>query len=289
MKQENNGQMSFDQNSNLNGLIYNPGHSGGTYYDYNHWQVQPYKTITTTNYRQQLIGLPEAHITVKKSRLKKYDNFKYYMADNTEFEIELFNSTTEKLGVKIKINGKYISNAHLVINPGQRIFLERHIDTNNKFLFKTYEVESNSQEWIKNNGNVEVEFYREYYQQSYTAGGGQLNWMYYCTTPIGNNLTSNIALDNIDSNLESNINDVKSAFSGKLTETGIIDKGEKTNQNFNNSYETFEALVNTSKEFKILPLSQKPVETKDLIPKCGKCFTKGKKDDNYCSKCGTKL
>jgi hypothetical protein len=108
---------------------------------------------------------PEAYIAVgrNKSRLKIYNGKDVFMKDAEEFQIELFNPTTQTVGVKILINGKSISNSLLVLKPGERSYLERYIDDNRKFLFDTYQVE-NSQEVkdaIRNNGDVKVEFYNE--------------------------------------------------------------------------------------------------------------------------------
>jgi hypothetical protein len=109
---------------------------------------------------------PIAHICINKSRVKIYDKEtdpKIYLSKQTEFQIELFNPTTESILAKITLNGNVISQGGLVINPGQRIFLDRYLDVAKKFLFDTYEV-SNTQEVkeaIVNNGDFKVEFYRE--------------------------------------------------------------------------------------------------------------------------------
>ena len=60
-------------------------------------------------------------------------------------------------------NGKEISQAGLVIRPGQRIYLERYLDIAKKFKFETYEVEDSneSKEAIAKNGEVKVEFFYE--------------------------------------------------------------------------------------------------------------------------------
>ena len=50
---------------------------------------------------------PQAFITINKNRVKQFGN-KVYLSDKTNFEIELFNPTQFKYGVKFKMNGKYI-------------------------------------------------------------------------------------------------------------------------------------------------------------------------------------
>lgn len=111
--------------------------------------------------------VPTANIAVKKSRIKLYDKQgdlpTYYLQKGQEFQIELFNPTTESVLAKITLNGNVISQGGLVLNPGQRVFLDRYLDVAKKFLFDTYEV-SNTQEVkeaIVNNGDFKVQFYRE--------------------------------------------------------------------------------------------------------------------------------
>jgi hypothetical protein len=82
---------------------------------------------------------PEAHITSKKSRLKVYDSKNIYLKDESNFEIELHNPTSIRYMAKIWINGKLVSKSGIVINANQRVYLERFIDENAKFVFKTFQ------------------------------------------------------------------------------------------------------------------------------------------------------
>ena len=116
---------------------------------------------------QQAPSVPTANIAVNKSRLKVYKNTgdmpTYYLKKGQEFQIELFNPTTDVILAKITLNGNPISQGGLVLNPGQRVFLDRYLDVAKKFLFDTYEV-SNTEEVkkaIEKNGDFKVEFYRE--------------------------------------------------------------------------------------------------------------------------------
>ena len=70
------------------------------------------------------------------------------------FQIELFNPTSFILLAKIKLNGNAISGGGLVIRPGERIFLERFLEENKKFLFDTYKVDNIAavKKAIKENG-----------------------------------------------------------------------------------------------------------------------------------------
>ena len=105
---------------------------------------------------------PYAHVSTKKNRIKEYGGC-VYLEDNQEFEIELFNPYQQEVLAKIKLNGEYISNNGVIIKPGQRVFLERFLDSNNKFEFSTYKVKDTSENRsaIDLNGNVLIEFYDE--------------------------------------------------------------------------------------------------------------------------------
>lgn len=103
-----------------------------------------------------------AFITRSKSRLKTYGE-NVYIKSGENFEIELFNGHTDNVMAKIWINNKLISQSGLVLKPGQRYFLERFIDSNNKFKYETYAVDGSgdASRAIANNGLVKVEFYKE--------------------------------------------------------------------------------------------------------------------------------
>jgi hypothetical protein len=121
--------------------------------------------MKTLNY--QAPKVPTANLAVNKSRVKLYnkqgDLPTYYLQKQQEFQIELFNPTTESILAKITLNGNVISQGGLVLNPGQRVFLDRYLDVAKKFLFDTYEVANTQEvkEAIVNNGDFKVEFYRE--------------------------------------------------------------------------------------------------------------------------------
>lgn len=115
----------------------------------------------------QAPAVPTANIAVNKSRIKLYtkglDMPTYYLQKGQEFQIELFNPTSDVLLAKIILNGKAISQGGLVLNPGQRVFLDRYFDVAKKFLFDTYEVANTSEvkKAIENNGDIKIEFYKE--------------------------------------------------------------------------------------------------------------------------------
>lgn len=117
--------------------------------------------------KQTITGpsMPTASICINKSRLKVYNpnDPTYYLETGQEFQIELFNPTSNSVLAKIYLNNNIISQGGLVLRPGERVFLDRYIDVAKRFKFDVYEV-SNTQEVqkaIEKNGEFKVEFYTE--------------------------------------------------------------------------------------------------------------------------------
>ena len=130
------------------------------------------KTSKTTGYNP----VPTAHVTVNKNRVKIYDYNNYYLKNGQTFEIELFNPTTTRVKAEITLNGVNMSDGGLIIRPGERLYLERFTDTNNKFVFETYEVEDTAEvkTATQKNGNLKVQFYKEM-EQNISLGGSIWN------------------------------------------------------------------------------------------------------------------
>ena len=105
---------------------------------------------------------PTANVSINRNRIKTYGD-KVYLKSGTNFEIELWNPKTTRVLVNIKIDGRLISSSGIVLNPGQRVYLERWIDDAKKFLFSTYEVENSGEakKAIQDNGRIEVTFHDE--------------------------------------------------------------------------------------------------------------------------------
>ena len=105
-------------------------------------------------------------IAVNKSLLKEYQTSygrTVYLDKDSEFQIKLFNPTTETVAAEVFVNGKSLGEK-IIIRPGQLIWLERYLDEAKKFKFDTYEVEANVEEVkqaIRNNGDIKVKFYKE--------------------------------------------------------------------------------------------------------------------------------
>ena len=128
---------------------------------------------------------PQAWVAIKRNRQKIYDGkgstpSKIYLKDGQEFEIELYNPTPSRYLVKFKINGKYQSDRGLILNPGQRYFLDRFIDEDRKLAFQTYEVENTktNQKVTEKNGLLEVEFFSEV-EVKFNTPGKLTTWPNY--------------------------------------------------------------------------------------------------------------
>jgi rubrerythrin len=243
------------------------------------------------NYTTKQVGKPTAHITKKKSRLKVYNGNTVFLGDKDNFEFEIHNPTQKSVLCKIKLNGEYISTGGVVIKPGQRVFLERVLDTNNKFEFSTYEVKDTSanRTAIDLNGDVRIEFYNEQTHQpsysTYVSLNGMINGSSTVSTgsPYYGNMTfttSNSAPTAYYSNTSSVSNTI---------ETGRVEKGEESKQNFTNSYQNFEYNVSHQISLKILPLSNKNKTTEDIKYYCTECGTKTKSKYKFCPSCGNKV
>jgi hypothetical protein len=263
-------------------------------------------------YYQTQQAKPTAYVTVGRQRLKQNGDT-VYLNDGNEFEVEMFNPTTKPILAKLKINGTYIGGGGVVIKPGQRIFLERYLDQARKFKFETYTVEGKSsevREAIANNGVVEVEFYDEKskpvnlpYTQDiwfpHTSGGsfGQ---------PIGHNYYNSTLTDtpSFTTNSLSFTNSVSKksldfgkprtrGISKKLSksiETGRVEKGSHSSQEFVTVDMDFEYYSSTKVLWKLLPVSQKMYTSDEIKRFCPSCGTKMKKDSwKFCPNCGEEI
>jgi hypothetical protein len=251
-------------------------------------------TITTT----ATSGTCGLSITTNRNRVKEYGS-NVYLKDGQKFEIELHNPHTYKVLAKIKLNGYYISTSGLVLNPGQRVFLERFIDKDESFIFSTYDVDGTpeSKAAIAYNGDVEVEYYAQYIPNNLNLSG---NWNTGQTYTYVNNHTTNLPLANTfycSTNISNTAGVTQDSFSFDTTvsgtksiETGRIDSGKKTGQKFGTSNDSFNSWVFETKKMKIIPISAKPVEVSELRNYCTNCGTRAKKASwKFCPSCGTKM
>ena len=267
---------------------------------------------------------PEAFVTKAKKRIKQFDG-QVYLSDGDEYEIELFNPTQDVILAKIKLDGNYISGGGIVLRRGERVFLERFLDSSKKFKFSTYEVNGKNQEVqeaIANNGYVEVEFYSEY-QPTFPNRTiyGSPNYTYLNGTTVNGNpvtftttssgtytlgggtlTTSNI---NVNSYYNANLNAKSlvadtfdkleqqkvSHLTDRKMETGTTEKGSDSDQTFQYSNKTFNSFSFWNVAWQILPKSQKQYTAEEVsVNYCGNCGAKRKKDSfKFCPHCGTKF
>ena len=273
------------------------------------------------NYATQ-VGKPTAHITKKKSRLKVYNGNTVFLNDKDNFEFEIHNPKQKSVLVKIKLNGEYISTSGIVLKPGQRVFLERFLDSNNKFEFSTYEVKDTSENRsaIDLNGDIRIEFYDEqesrnnFYLTNRTIYGNGIVYgsstggyvpqfgttisttggVTYGITSLSTFNTSNATYTS--SGLRSKFDTSSTLLRGKSPkkksksiETGRVEKGDESNQTFTNSYQEFNYHTSHEIFFKIQPLSTKNKTTEDIRHYCTECGTKIKSNFKFCPSCGNKL
>jgi hypothetical protein len=249
---------------------------------------------------------PCAWIVTPKERGRKSVKFdtksdtetkgKVYLNDGEEFQIELYNPLTECALADIKLNGNSISKGGLVLRPGERFYLDCFIDDKKKFIFSTYEVEDtdDSMESIAKNGLLEVFFYKEsaksidrsrlnkviverhYYP--YHTGWQTTPWYttpnIYCNTGnIGTTFT-NTDSNAIYTSTSINLNNLTGSLTtGNNTipinsiETGRIEKGENSEQKFDEVDMDFDNFYISSTVLELLPESRRPIETKELKEK----------------------
>jgi hypothetical protein len=246
---------------------------------------------------------PGAWIVNPENRGRKsIKSGKVFLNDGDQFEIELFNPLTVSVLADIKLNGQSISKTGLVVKPGQRVYLDCFIDDRKKFIFSTYNIDGSQQslEATQKNGLLEVFFYKEdvitldnwkskfekiivekwypvYYPDPYYNPYRPTIWYGTGTPTIGtcvttNGLNSYSSLTNGTTALySSNSNNAFSSYTSGVDlsnyssiETGRIEKGESSKQQFTEVDMDFEKHYITSTIIQILPESRKPVDIQEI-------------------------
>jgi len=282
------------------------------------------KTTTNTFVVKSETESPQAWIAIKRNRQKIYNRqgkTQVYLKDGQEFQIELFNPTQTRYLVKFKINGNYQADRGLILNPGQRYFLDRFIDDDRKLAFSTYEIEDSkaAKKAIEKNGLLEVEFYSETFLHgniiSYPKIYNTPNWSQpiWTTNPstfwygTSNGISNNAGGSSTLTLAGSTINNVSytsgtvncgttytstsnysSVVNDASIETGRVEKGEKSDQLFEQGYGTFGSWASYTTTVQIIPLSQKPAEAQEIRSYCTGCGSRIKKQTwKFCPNCGT--
>lgn len=240
---------------------------------------------------------PEAFITVKKNRLKLYEDKNHYLKNKSNFEIELFNPTSAKVLAKIWINDKLMSAAGIVVMPGQRVYLERFLDEPKKFQFNTYEVDDvkETEKAREKNGLVKVSFFGEQKISTnpYWISGGTgipLNTGTYNTATFTTNGLGNVSYTSTSNAAIGVISTSTTAYNVKSVETGRVAEGGKSDQKFSTTSGNFSDWAWNTYEFHLLPESLKAIEVSDIRNYCGECGVRIRKSSwKFCPNCGEAL
>lgn len=271
---------------------------------------------------KQIKREPTAKVAVRKSLLKKYNvnnEQVYFLKDGTNFEIELFNPLQTTVMASISIDGNTWGEG-LVLKPGERIFLERYLETNNKLLFETYDVDDSEEvkQAIAQNGEVVISFHLEDYDvrlkvcgppvydyndwstggNVYTTNTADINSnAFFCST-ADFAMTDGVTLDIIggsSTTTTTTADDTTVTRGGgmqkKSIETGRIEKGEASSQDFSYVNKNFDVFASHVTRFKLMPDSHRPKTSEDLKVRiyCTECGKKANPKDKFCSACGTKI
>lgn len=273
--------------------------------------------------------MPSVDILVNGQKRKIYgkNKDKIYLNDGDNFQLKIFNPLTTRIGMQLKMNSE-VDASILVINPGQSIVVDRFIGTNKKMKFSTYVVDKNNplvKQAISENGKLEITFWNEnvYYNTiTYTTPFGSTAIPHLNLFGSYTNVAQSGMANSIDYNTNFNITSGswideqslcigdQSSNTAKLSETGRIEKGEKSNQHFSQTH--FQAgTIICNYIFKLLPFSEKKVEatqpqqvfnpylinTNSYIKSVGrdycpntKCNYRIRKNNwTFCPLCGTKI
>ena len=229
-------------------------------------------------YQTSITETCSVHITTNRNRVKTYSS-NVYLQDEQKFELEIHNPHPFKVLAKIKLNGNYISSSGLVLRPGERVYLERFLDKNEAFVFSTYEVEDTgaNKKAISKNGDVEVEFYSEFVPNPILGSNSiwitRPTYTYLTNVSCTNNFQYSALLD-----------------SPKSIETGRVEGGETTDQNFTFENSSYNSWAFEVVKLKILPASQKPITVSEIRNYCTECGTRVKKSSwKFCPNCGNKF
>lgn len=247
---------------------------------------------------------PEVYVTINRNRIKVYDNNKVYLKPHTDFELEFNNPTGGRVLAKIWINDKPVSNSGLILDSNSTNYLERFIDIDRKFNFKTFMVDdvNATKQQRERNGKVKIEFYKEKQPNISWTFDGTSNTNYF-SQPRGfepsdhtirySNSSGNTNSEWGGSVTTSKVNDVTptSMNLSKQVETGRIEEGEKSNQELVTSSGDFEYSPYHTVEYHLVPESTKPPknisQVRTYCPECGMRVRKS--SWKYCPQCGEKL
>ena len=295
---------------------------------------------TIITYPAYVLANPTLNLAVNGNRIKTYNHDGQacaYLKDGTEFQLEFDNDSDFYVRAEITVNGQ-TQKSSLVLRPHQRYFLDRFMDEKKKFKFNTFLTGNDDIEKLKEiiakNGKILVKFYKEYLQpvisETYRDpfvlyGSGQSETSLYGAGRFGyttngiksRGLTKGLSSDRGENISNSsyyvnsmNISANASAYEDYLDasaqikpdemETGRIESGNKSKQEFSPITKTWESWPCVCFQYHILPESQMPKTPKvkkvkkakdvimadDVRTYCPKCGRRVKEGWNFCPGCG---
>ena len=253
-----------------------------------------------------------------------------YMKDNSEFQIQIFNPYNYTIGADISINGKRMSNRIIIkpgqriwleryLDEARKFLFSTYKVEN------IYE----AKQAIRNNGLISISFYKEkpykepihiynltpepnhwYNHKLYSNENNYndlttintynidnaVNFCAETTRGLSNSsVTSAITSTNYTSTLGLNAlhkssKPINANVRSKSIETGRIEKGTHSNQEFENVFIDFEYCSFAHETIQILPESQKPYTDKDLKKVyCVNCGRKLNTKYKFCPYCGQEI
>ena len=104
------------------------------------------------------------------------------------------------------------------------------------------------------------------------------------------NTTASVNLNNnIDYNTSGNLK--KSLSTDRFKETGRVEKGGDSKQEFTSVNMDFNSYPSSYSTWRLMPMSEKPVDASEVnVLYCTNCGGKRKKDNHkFCPNCGTKF
>jgi len=261
--------------------------------------------FTETNY-------PNAFITLKRNRIKIYNYANWrgevFLNGGDEFELEFDNTTRLVWLAKIKLNGEWVSEAGLVLRPGEHTFLDTpDLFSNDKrrFRFETYEVPEGRAELLRDNGLVEIFFHKKQEAQPYWLKSTPIttwtwtrpDYYWYGTSGSGTRklngygeYTVNSCCFSAQDQSSVQSSEIQMSNMAKpLEETGRVEKGSQSGQDFVNVNENFESWSVLTVSYKIFPLSKKPQTVQEVKEYCSNCGRRSRQNDHFCPNCGRKF
>lgn len=267
-------------------------------------------TTTSWNFPPLTLCNPQAYIACCDNRIKSYQHEgeeRIYLEDGTEFQFEFYNDSDCYVKAEITINGKTESSA-LVLRPNQRFYLDRFMDEKKKFKFNTFLTGNDDieklKEIIETNGRIKIQFYKEYVAPTWkwsTVTTDSGNWgLDNCTydqqLSRGRGMSKSLTAGGIQESFC--CANMSQREEPEEIETGRIEAGEKSNQDFSLSHKSFDVFPTATFEYHIMPQSHKPKKAKkkrdvivadDIRTYCPGCGRRLKKGWNFCAGCGKKF